>query len=77
MSLDKILSEYVGSIHESLINFESITQYLNFIDKYKSGRRCYIKSIIFSKLILDPELQLLSSYLEFFHLNSILIATAS
>lgn len=71
------MSEYVGSIHKNLINFESITQYQNSIDKYKSGRRYYVKSVIPSELILDPELQLLSSYLEFFQLNPTLIATAS
>lgn len=36
---DKTLSEYAGSLPGDPINLESITQYLNFVDEYESGRR--------------------------------------
>ena len=35
---DETLSEYAGSLPGDPINLESITQYLNSVDEYESGR---------------------------------------
>lgn len=54
---DEILSDYARSLPRDLINLESITNYLNFVDKYKSGKRSQMESLTPPELILDPELQ--------------------
>lgn len=54
---DEILSDYVRSLPRDLINLESITHYLNFVDKYKSGKRSRMESVTRPELMLDPELQ--------------------
>ena len=74
---DKTLSEYSGSLPGDPINLESITQYLNSVDKYESGRRSQVEPVIPPELILDPELQLLSPHMESLQLNPASIAVAS
>ncbi len=78
-SLDpyETLSEYVGSLPGDPINLESITQYLNSVDKYKSGKRSQVEPVTPSELILDPELQSLSPHMESLQLNPASIAAAS
>lgn len=53
---DVTVSEYAESLPEDLIKFQSILQYLNFVDEYKSGRRSQAKRVTSSELILDPAL---------------------
>ncbi len=74
---DETLSEYSGSLPGGPINLESITQYLNSVDKYKSGKRSLLEPDTPSELILDPELQSLSPHQESLQLNPASIAEAN
>ncbi len=74
---DETLSEYAGSLPGDPINLESITQYLNFVDEYESGRRSQVEPVTPSELILDPELQSLSPHIESLQLNPALFDAAS
>ena len=74
---DETSSEYSGSLPGEPINLESITQYLNFVHEYESGRRSQVKRVTPSELILDPELQSLSLHMESLQLNPASIAAAS
>lgn len=74
---DEILSKYARSLPGDPINFGSITQYLNSIDKYESSRRYLIELVTSSELILDPEFQLLSPQMQSFQLNLVSIAATS
>lgn len=61
---DETFSEYAGSLPGDPINLKSITQYLNSVNKYESGRRSQAEPVTPPELILDPELQSLSPHLE-------------
>ncbi len=61
---DETLSGYAGSLPRDPINLECITQYLNSVDEYESGRRSQVEPVTPSELILDPELQSLSPHIE-------------
>ena len=74
---DETLSEYAGSLPGDPINLESITQYLNSVDEYESGRRSKVEPVTPTELILDPEFQSLSSYMESLQLNPASIAEAN
>ncbi len=74
---DETLSEYTGSLPGDPINLESITQYLNSVDEYESGKRSQVEPVTPSELILDPELQSLSPHMESLQLNPTSIAEAS
>ena len=52
---DETLSEYTGSLPGYPINLESITQYLNSVDEYESGRRSQVEPVTPPELILDSE----------------------
>ena len=77
LGLDETLSEYARSLPRNTINLESITQYLNFVDEYKSGRKFQIELVTTPELILDTELQLLSPNMQSLQLNPASIATTS
>ncbi len=74
---DEILSEYARSLPGDPINLESITQYLNSVDEYESGRRFQVEPVTPPELILDPELQSLSPHMESLQLNPASITEAS
>ena len=77
MDPDETLSEYAGSLPGDPINLQSITQYLDSVDEYESGRRSQVEPVTPSELILDPELQSFSPHMESLQLNPALIAVAS
>ena len=74
---DETLSEYAGSLPGDLINLESITQYLNYVDEYESGRRSQVEPVTPFEFILDPELQSPSPHMEYLQLNPASIAAVS
>ena len=74
---DETLSEYAGSLPGDPINLESITQYLNSVDEYESGRRSQVEPVTSPELVLNPELQSLSPHVESLQLNAASIAAAS
>lgn len=51
LTLDKIISEYIGSLPKGFINLASISQYINFVDDYKSDTRLEHLPVISSNLI--------------------------
>lgn len=69
------MSEYSGSLPGDPIN--SITQYLNSVDEYESGKRSQTEPVTPPGFILDPELQSLSPHMESLQLTSATIAAAS
>ncbi len=74
---DETLSEYARSLPGNPINLESITQYLNSVDEYESGRRSQVEPVTPSELILDLEHQSLSPHMESLQLNPASVAEAS
>lgn len=74
---DETLSEYAGSLPGDPINLESITQYLNSVDEYESGKRSQVEPVTRPEFILDPKLQSLSPHMESLQLNLATIAAAS
>ena len=77
MDPDETLSEYARSLPGDPINLDSITQFLNSVDKYESGRGSQVELVTPSELILDPELQSLPPHMESLQLNPASIAEAS
>lgn len=71
------MSEYAGSLPGDPINLESITQYLNSVDEYESGKRSQVDPVTPPEFILDPELHSLSPHMESLQLNPATIAAAS
>ena len=71
------LSEYARSLPGNPINLEFITQYLNSVDEYKSGRKFQIELVTPPELILNPKLQLLSPNMQSLQLNPASIAATS
>jgi len=52
---DERLSEYAGSLPGDPINLEYITQYLNSVDEYESGRRSQIEPVTPPELITEVQ----------------------
>ena len=66
---DETMSEYARGLPEDPINFESIIQFPNFVDDYKSGARFERLPVTPSGFFLDPDLQSLSPHLQSLQLN--------
>lgn len=74
---DETLSEYAGRLPGDTINLESITQYLNSVNEYKSGKRSQVEPVTPLGFILDLKLPSLSAYMESLQLNPATIAAAN
>ncbi len=52
MALDKTISKYTGSLPKDPPNLTSISQYLNFVNDYKSGAKSEHLPVIFPEFNL-------------------------
>ncbi len=77
LGTSKTLSEYIRLLPKDLINLESITECLNPVDDYNSGKRSQVESVTSFEFILDLDLQSLSSHMKSFSLNLAAIVEAN
>lgn len=64
------MNEYVRSLPKDLINLMFISQYLNFVNKYKSSIKLEHLVIILLDINLDPDLQFFIYIYKLFNLIS-------
>lgn len=77
MISNETINKYTRSLSENLINLTFISQYLNFLDKYKSGVRSNHLPVIPLDFDLDLNLQSFFLYLQTLQLNLILLNKTS
>ncbi len=77
LGLDEAMSGYAGSLPKDPINLESISQCLNCVDDCEGGARSERLSVTPQEFCLDPDLQSLSSHLQFLELNPMSLTEVS